>query len=179
MKNPENMTKERLVRIVREIRDWLWLREDEEFDVRTIFGEALANKLKKEQPGKQFLEYYDPGKEWDSDIFDGVADVLRNAGLAPGRLVTLKEGYPDRTPNQRWKDDEIQFARLLDELQGVGVINLLKEAEWQALESSMDLKRESILEIWDRASRAFDRIKADLCPKRAKRKNGDSHGTKS
>jgi hypothetical protein len=59
-----------------------------------------------------------------------------------------------------WGVDAIQFPRLLDELVAVGVPGLLKEGEWAALEESMGLPRERIMELFGRASKAFDLIKS-------------------
>jgi len=64
-----------------------------------------------------------------------------------------------------WDNDEVQFARLLDELLAVGVVNLLGEAEWQALEESTDLKRGEIMEIFGRAQARWDRAKTELLQK--------------
>ena len=69
-------------------------------------------------------------------------------------------------PLSAWDDNTIQFARLLDELQAVGVVNLLKKKEWQALMASMDLTKEDILEIWDRATDVYDQIKTTLLCKK-------------
>ena len=96
MNDVRKLSKKDLVEIIRRIRDWLWLREDAEFDVRTIFGQALAKKLRKEQPNKQFLEFYDPDRAWDADIFDGVADVFRDYKLEPKKLLPLSAGYPEK-----------------------------------------------------------------------------------
>jgi hypothetical protein len=61
--------------------------------------------------------------------------------------------------HSKWNLDAIQFPRLLDELAAIGVPQLLKEGEWDALEESMDLPRERIMELFGRASTAWQNIK--------------------
>lgn len=59
-----------------------------------------------------------------------------------------------------WNDDRVQFARLLDELAGVG----LEEDQIEAVAEAMDLPEERIHELFERAQRVFEQAKADLRP---------------
>lgn len=94
MKNPKSLTKAELVTIVEGIRDWLWLSEDTERDIRRMHGAKFAKQLRKErQDGRKFLEYYNPDKEWDADITQGIADMMEE--LAPEKICSITEGYPD------------------------------------------------------------------------------------
>lgn len=64
---------------------------------------------------------------------------------------------PKATPAQRWDDDELQFMRLLGEF--AQVTEGLTRNQYADLEASMDLTREEIDEIIERASDAWDRYK--------------------
>ena len=50
-----------------------------------------------------------------------------------------------------WLDDKIQIARLLSEINYIG----LTDGQLEQLEVSMDLEREFIFEIFDRAENIF------------------------
>lgn len=56
---------------------------------------------------------------------------------------------------QTWERDDIQFARLLAELDQFG----LNEDQYTALQESMDLERGDINELLERAQNAWDKIK--------------------
>ena len=62
-------------------------------------------------------------------------------------------------PANLWSNNTVQFMRLLAELRALGVHQFLREAEWQALEASMDLEREKIMELFDRAENSWEAIK--------------------
>lgn len=64
----------------------------------------------------------------------------------------------DLTPDERWRSDGIQFPRLLAEIHACG----LREDQYEAIAESMDLTVEQIDELLDRATEAFDRMKAAL-----------------
>lgn len=62
--------------------------------------------------------------------------------------------------DKNWKNDEIQFARLIAELEAAGAFcrkNIMED-----LCESMNLTKEQILEIVERASNRFDEIKGKL-----------------
>jgi hypothetical protein len=86
------------------------------------------------------------GTVWMKDQWDREMGVRRSLNT------------PEEVPS-RWNLDAVQFPRLLDELAAVGVPQLLKEAEWQAIEESMDLPREKIMTLFGRASTAWQNIK--------------------
>lgn len=166
MKLPHQLTREELIRVVSKIRDWLYMGQDElaviEGKAGNPFARDVAAQASKDENMEGLFDYLDPDKEWDAETLDGICDVLKCADLVPDRCMTPSEAYRAPTPNENWANDEIQFARLLEELQGVGVVDLLKEAEWQALEASMDLDREKIMELFGRAQRAWGTAKANL-----------------
>lgn len=161
MKDPRDLSKSQLADIVTRVRNWLWMTEDHKDMVR-IHHRKVAEKIIEERNKVGeccIVSFFDPDVEWDTcEVTSRIADVLSEFGLRPKAVCPISAGYH----YDRWGDDELQFARLLDELQAVGVCDLLKEAGWQALEASMDLKREVIMEIFDRAQQRFDRAKADL-----------------
>lgn len=58
-------------------------------------------------------------------------------------------------PNKNWNNDHLQFARLLAEIQACTEFKITNE-----LMESMDLSKEQITEIFDRAEVAWEDIKA-------------------
>ncbi len=56
-----------------------------------------------------------------------------------------------------WLDDRVQFARLLAEIRAAG----LNDEQFDLLSESMDLDRERVLELFDRAERAWEKAKPD------------------
>lgn len=62
-----------------------------------------------------------------------------------------------KDPGKNWKNNAIQFPRLIEELQGLGVFTpkVIKD-----LATSMDLTREEVTELLDRATTIWDDIKA-------------------
>lgn len=140
MKDPQNLTKEQLVRIVRAIRDLLYL--DTFYEVETPDAET---------------KQYDPEMAWDSGSTDGIAEVLGHYGLVPMKVLPVSAGYPKRTSNQIWKDDDIQFARLLDEIRAHGVpTNMMSD-----LESSTNLEAHQLEELFARATSRWEKIKKE------------------
>lgn len=160
MKDPRNLSKSDLAEIVSRVRNWIWMTEDHKDMVRARHKKVAEKIIEERNKVGEccIVSFFDPDTEWDSDTTDRIAEVLTEYGLRPKAVCPISAGYK----YDRWGDDELQFARLLDELQAVGVTNLMKEAEWQAIESSMDLKREDIMTIFDRAQRRWDQAKADL-----------------
>lgn len=160
MKRPQDLSKEELVQIVGTVRDWLWLTEDPMEEVGEVHGKkflAACKKADKRANSRKFVEYFDPGKEWDGDTVDGISNELRNHGLAPEKLLPLDAAYRFATPEENWANDEIQFPRLLDEIRAIGVpTNMMCD-----IAASMDLDNAKIEEIFARASREWERIKAN------------------
>jgi hypothetical protein len=60
-----------------------------------------------------------------------------------------------------WKNDDVQFPRLLSEILAAG----LPEETLEQLCNSMDLQKSEIFEILERADRKFEQIKNELCDK--------------
>lgn len=58
--------------------------------------------------------------------------------------------------NPLWQDDEVQFPRLIAEIEAVGGFT---EALVQDLQTSMDLQEEHVFELIDRAQQRWDDIK--------------------
>ena len=63
----------------------------------------------------------------------------------------------DNQPMTAWDVDAIQFPRLLAEIQAAVQFS---DDDWAALAESMDLTREDIVELFDRAVRTGDAIAA-------------------
>jgi hypothetical protein len=59
----------------------------------------------------------------------------------------------------RWENDHIQFARMLAELNAAGAPN---KAQMKLLKESTDLNTGQIIAIFDRAEKAWQKIKAEL-----------------
>jgi hypothetical protein len=59
-------------------------------------------------------------------------------------------------PDANWKNDDIQFPRLLAEL--YATLDL-SDAQWDDLCASMDLEREQVLEVFERADVVWQEIK--------------------
>lgn len=168
MKLPRQLTKRQLVRIVERVRDWLYLDESTLQNIGDYYNSKLAEKLEKEDPRREFYEFINPNKDWDSaaDIINGISDVLKDHNLVPTKFMTAEETHRKPTPNENWKDDSIQFPRLLDELGGLAIVDLLDAADqtgtgMKALEQSMGLTREKIIEIFTRAEKEWERIKKE------------------
>lgn len=160
MKDPRNLSKRELADIVQAVRNWLWLTEDGKDHVMSLYGK-IGKKIVAERNalGEHcVVSYFDPENEWDSDVLDGLAKVLEEHGLKPDRVCPVSYAYN----YDRWADDEVQFARLLEELVGIGILDFLKDKGWKDLEESMDLKREQIMKIFDRAEKAWTTAKKDL-----------------
>lgn len=60
--------------------------------------------------------------------------------------------------HSRWNNNKIQFARLLAEIRAVG----LSTAQYMDLEDSMDLDRDEIDELLERAETEWQDIKANM-----------------
>lgn len=165
MKLPRQLTKRLLVKIVEQVRDWLYMDQYGIDTIKNEYGDEFATKVAKQADAYDIksglFDYINPDKTWDPDTESGIAEVLETADLAPPCAMTVKEIYRKPTPNENWKDDSIQFPRLLVELQGVGVINMLREGEWMVIEESMGQSREKIMQIFDRAQKEWDSIKKE------------------
>lgn len=61
-----------------------------------------------------------------------------------------------KDPEENWKNDSIQFPRLIAELQAVGVFNNTVIAD---LKEAMDLTESEIQDLIDRACEQWDEIK--------------------
>jgi hypothetical protein len=141
MKDPRNLSKEQLVRIVCAIRDHLYL--------KTVDWDELPELIAVKQ--------YDPETEWNATTTDDIANVLFDYGLVPRKVLPVTAGYPKRTSSQIWKDDDIQFARLLDEIRAHGVpTNMMSD-----IESSMSLEAHQIEELFARATKRWEQIKKE------------------
>jgi hypothetical protein len=63
-------------------------------------------------------------------------------------------------PKDIWRDDSIQFPRLLAEIMAVG----LTDEQCNNLETSMDIDQDQLLELFDRAQTEWEEIKKKYCP---------------
>ena len=63
-------------------------------------------------------------------------------------------------PKDLWKDNKIQFARLIAEINSVG----LSKKQYKELGESMDLSITEINELFDRAIEEFEKSKKKHCP---------------
>ena len=62
-------------------------------------------------------------------------------------------------PTERWEDDTVQFPRLLAELRAVDI----PAAQLAEVCDSMDIDPETLEELFTRAERRWNRIKAEVC----------------
>jgi len=63
-------------------------------------------------------------------------------------------------PKDIWKDDSIQFPRLLAEIMAVG----LTEKQWDDIETSMNIEEDELSELFDRAQTEWEEVKKKYCP---------------
>lgn len=63
-----------------------------------------------------------------------------------------------RGPKHLWDRDDVQFPRLLAEIKAIG----LTPEQMRNLSASMDLSKEDIHELLDRAEETFDAVKEQL-----------------
>ena len=66
-----------------------------------------------------------------------------------------------------WKRDDIQFPRLLSEIDANVMIT---PGDFEALCASMDLTKDEVHELFDRAHEAWAKAKAKNCPLPKRRK---------
>lgn len=160
MKRPDQLTRRELIELVERIRDWLYLSEDTFDDIASMHGTAFARRVQK--GGKlhgAYYEHFNPDKSWDSDTLDGVAEMLQDFNLVPTKPMTLGQVYRKPTPNQNWRNDAIQFPRLISEMFAALHFNILEQ---KALCDSMDLAWTDILMIVHRADKEWNRIKKEM-----------------
>lgn len=100
-------------------------------------------------------------KQLDLPTAEAILDRNIQENMA-APAVELKHKPASASRTGLWNNDQVQFARLLAELHALGLPNFIREAEWQSLEASMDLTRERIVEILERADSAFGKIKAHV-----------------
>lgn len=99
-------------------------------------------------------------------IYDWCQDCIREHNLPPSTLIQDIADFlcPKpievivRGPKHLWERDDVQFPRLLAEIKAVG----LTPEQMQSLSSSMDLSKEDIHELLDRAEETFDAAKEQL-----------------
>lgn len=87
-----------------------------------------------------------------ADSYDADGNCVGTIGDGFDGWAARIEGDPAQKP--LWEDDRIQFARLLDEIQATH-----SEIDFAALEESMDLERDDIDEIFERAQTVFQASK--------------------
>lgn len=75
--------------------------------------------------------------------------------------IVNKPAYPS-TKLHLWKNNRLQFARLIAELEMAGAFT--KNSLMSDLRESMDLTDEQICEIVERASNVWDKAKLAICP---------------
>lgn len=159
MKRPDQFSKRELVKIVEVIRDWLNMDQDDSACIKEHLGAKFLKKLQKEgEPtGKDLWDFLNPEKCWDgADILEGISDVLNNYGLIPTSVMTPGEAYQKATPSENWKDDSIQFPRLLAGIWTCISHSHLKDSTMSA---AMGLPWGKIMKIFNRAEKEWTRIK--------------------
>lgn len=72
----------------------------------------------------------------------------------------MKNITVSKNPNINWNNNEIQFPRLIAELEAAGAFT--SQGLIQTLTEEMDLTEAEILELVDRAQTKWDEIKAKL-----------------
>lgn len=93
MKTPTDLTDKEMRSLIEMIRDWLFLAEDTEENIRAKHGEEFAKKAREAQGESKLIEYLDPEKAWSPDILEGVARALEAYDLRPLELATIDEAY--------------------------------------------------------------------------------------
>ena len=103
MRRPEEMSRQELIDVIRSIRAWLWVTEDSPKDIEKLHGKEFLKKCLEDRGGRgrQFIEYFDPEKEWDSDITAGIAEAMSDAGLNPDGLLPISAGQSAK-PKHSW-----------------------------------------------------------------------------
>ena len=92
--------------------------------------------------------------EWREDV--GGADFIQDVSLIIDEPTTPTPDV-DTDSDVNWNNDAIQFPRLLAEL--YASVDLSRK-NWDALGASMDLTRDEITDIFERAQATWDDIKA-------------------
>lgn len=89
-----------------------------------------------------------------------IADAYNDKGDCIGTIAGDFDDWEDHIvhdPGQKplWEDDRVQFARLLAEINATH-----SEIDFAALEESMDVQRDDIDELFERAEAVFEASKA-------------------
>jgi hypothetical protein len=95
------------------------------------------------------------------------SSLQNNRCECPGfEPVKIQKANKVKKPVDLWKKNDIQFIRLIAELEMAGVFN---DAQvMNDLRESMDLTDKQICEIVERASNKWDKAKEKFCPRRVK-----------
>jgi len=72
----------------------------------------------------------------------------------------IEEKQKEKQRNLNWKNNQIQFPRLIAELEAAGAFSF--GMIMRQIGDSMDLTRDEILEVVERASNEWDKIKGKL-----------------
>lgn len=93
-------------------------------------------------------------------VRDGAGAVAVNAHHSGGVNMAIEHSEKKncRCPDCLWKDDSIQFARLLSEISACG----LRESQYIDIAQSMDLTVGQVDELLGRADAAWDRHLKDM-----------------
>ena len=99
--------------------------------------------------------------EYDQAVIDAAQELkaaalglVRKSAARDIAIAELVDGF-DRQNDVIWNDDSIQFPRLLAEVYALITLEFVKE-----LCHSMDLEAHQVIELFNRATQEFDRIKS-------------------
>lgn len=98
------------------------------------------------------------GKMFYEGLVPRIASALERIATAIEENATAPALSTDQTAS--WENDSVQFPRLIAEIKGVG----LSSEQVQELCTSMDLKKEDIYDLLERAEATWEDIKSRVTP---------------
>ena len=98
-----------------------------------------------------------------TEIAELVGDDIASEWQNQAQAQADKHGYASGADQriELWKDNSIQFPRLIAEINAC--VDISPE-DWEALQESMDLDKDEIGQLFDRAHEEWETIKEKTCP---------------
>jgi hypothetical protein len=97
------------------------------------------------------------GSLTNATVFLGTTGYRKPIGPCEWIQLPEHDVAISNNPTDNWRDDLVQFARLIAEIEANGVIS--DNADLRGLLDSMDTSTKDLLELIDRAQKYWDRIK--------------------